>query len=117
MQEGLASEDASGSLFVHRDLKQELTGREMREAGRRLSDELGKSMGEVVPFERIDGQLQGKVNLKSGSFAVVERSRDFVLVPWRDVLENHIGKHVSGFQHERGIDWAIGRSRDLGIGM
>jgi hypothetical protein len=37
-----------------------------------------------------------RVDLESGSFAMVERSRDFTLVPWRDVLERHIGKAASG---------------------
>jgi hypothetical protein len=37
-----------------------------------------------------------RVDLESGSFAMVERSRDFTLVPWRDVLERNIGKAASG---------------------
>lgn len=117
VEQELAVEDAGGRLHIRPDLKKALTAQDMDAEQARWSRELGKPMGQVVPFERIDGQLQGKAKLGGDTYAIVERSRDFVLVPWRDVLENQIGKHISGFQSERGIDWTFGRGRDLGIGM
>ena len=47
----------------------------------------------------------------SGRFALVEKSREFTLVPWRPVLEPHVGKAVSGIMRADGISWSFGRSR------
>lgn len=52
-----------------------------------------------------------RVDVESGSYAVVERSRDFTLVPWRDVLERNIGKAASGIMRADGISWQFGRGR------
>jgi len=37
----------------------------------------------IQPGERIEGLYRGPVELTSGRFALIERSRDFTLVPWR----------------------------------
>ena len=52
-----------------------------------------------------------RVDLEGGSYALVERSRDFTLVPWRDVLERNIGKAASGIMRTDGISWQFGRGR------
>ena len=66
--------------------------------------------------ERVEGTLRRAVNLSSGKYTLIERSRDFTLVPWRDVLDKHIGKQVSGIMRDGGgISWTIGRQRGLGI--
>jgi hypothetical protein len=41
--------------------------------------------------ERVEGVIARRVDLESGPHALVERSCDFTLVPWRDVLERNIG--------------------------
>jgi hypothetical protein len=48
---------------------------------------------------------------ESGSFVVVERSRDFTLAPWRDVLGRNIGKAASGIMRADGISFQFGRGR------
>jgi len=47
----------------------------------------------------------------SGRFALVEKSREFTLVPWRPVLDRHVGKSVSGIMRGDGISWSFGRGR------
>jgi hypothetical protein len=61
--------------------------------------------------ERIEGVIARRVDLESGSYAMVERSRDFTLVPWRDVLERNIGKTASGILRSDGINWQFSRGR------
>ncbi|TIW14940.1 MAG: DUF3363 domain-containing protein, partial [Mesorhizobium sp.] len=61
--------------------------------------------------ERVEGTLGRSVELASGKYAVIEKSREFTLVPWRPVLERHIGKEVCGIMRGEGISWAIGRQR------
>ena len=51
------------------------------------------------------------VDLVSGRYALIEKSREFTLVPWRPVLDPHIGKPVSGLMRGDGISWTIGRGR------
>ena len=67
---------------------------------------------EPEPGERISGIVRSRVNLNSGSFAIVENSREFTLVPWRPVLERQLGREVSGRVRSSGsISWTFGRER------
>ena len=61
--------------------------------------------------DRIEGRLVRPVEMASGRHALIERSRDFTLVPWRPVLEQHVGKTVAGVVREGGISWTFGRQR------
>jgi hypothetical protein len=74
-------------------------------------DDIGKRFEPARIGERIEGRIARRIDLESGSFAVVERSRDFTLVPWRDVLERNIGKAASGIMRTDGISWQFGRGR------
>ncbi len=89
----------------------ELGRREMRDAGGRLAQQFGKPFEPAQNGDRIEGVIARRVDLESGSYAVVERSRDFTLVPWRDVLERNIGKATSGIMRADGISWQFGRGR------
>jgi hypothetical protein len=51
------------------------------------------------------------VDLASGRFAVVEKSREFTLVPWRAALEAQFGKQVGGIMRADGVSWRFGRGR------
>src|SRR3546814_10380382 len=88
-----------------------LQRRELLRVASQLSDEVGKSFAEAMPQELIQGRLVRAVDMTSGRHALIERSRDFTLVPWRPVLERHIGQSVSGIMREGGINWTIGRQR------
>lgn len=88
-----------------------LRDRELRHAGEGLADRLGKRFEPARMGERIEGIIARRVDLESGSYALVERSRDFTLVPWRDVLEHNVGKSASGIMRSDGISWQLGRSR------
>lgn len=88
-----------------------LRQRELENANKRLSQQLDKRFEHSRIGERVEGVIACRVDLESGSFAVVERSRDFILVPWRDVLESNIGKPASGIMRVDGINWQFGRGR------
>jgi hypothetical protein len=51
----------------------------------------------------------------SGRFAVIEKAREFTLVPWRPVLERHLGKQASGIARGDSISWTLGRQRGPSI--
>lgn len=89
-----------------------LRRREIGTAAARLSRQLGLPFSQAVPGERVEGVLRRRVDLSSGSFALVENSREFTLVPWRPMLEKQIGREVSGvMQGSGGISWTLGRQR------
>lgn len=88
-----------------------LRQRELNRAGCGLADQLGKRFEPARIGERIDGIIARRIDLESGSYAVVERSRDFTLVPWRNVLEHNIGKAASGIMRADVINWQFGRGR------
>ncbi|OYW77821.1 MAG: hypothetical protein B7Z26_10190 [Asticcacaulis sp. 32-58-5] len=85
--------------------------RELRGVAVSLEVETGKAFREVGAGAHVEGRLREIVEMGSGKFAVVERAKDFALVPWRPVLDRHIGKEVSGLVREGGINWTIGRAQ------
>ena len=108
--EGLADEQ-DGRTVYRCNMLAVLQRRELLRVASRLSDEIGKPFAEARLREPIQGRLIRAIDMMSGRQALVERSRDFVLVPWRPVMERHIGKSVSGIMREGGISWAFGRQR------
>ncbi len=96
---------------LRRDALQELSRRELRAAGDRLEQELGKPFVPSRNGDRIEGVIARRVDLESGPHALIERSRDFTLAPWRDVLERNLGQPASGIMRAEAIDWRFGRGR------
>lgn len=88
-----------------------LRQRELESVGGRLADQLDKRFEPARVGERVEGVIACRVDLESGPRALIERSRDFTLVPWRDLLERHIGQAASGILRTDGISWQIGRGR------
>lgn len=88
-----------------------LQRRELMRIADGLSLELGKPFAQASDGDDIRGNLTRKIDALGGQYAVVEKSREFTLVPWRPVLSRHLGKHVQGMARKGGIDWTIGRSR------
>ncbi len=100
-----------GAFRLRSGALNELGRRELRDAGARLSQQIGKPFVSARNGDRIEGVIVRRVDLESGSYALVERSRDFTLVPWRDVLDRNVGKAASGIMRTDGISWQFGRTR------
>lgn len=105
------AEEQDGRTVYRGNMLASLQRRELLRVGSQLSDEVGKPFVEARPQEQIQGRLVRAVDLTSGRQALVERSRDFTLVPWRPVMERHIGKTMSGLMRDGGISWTFGRQR------
>ena len=104
--------DGDGQRFrLRANALENLRQHEVDNAGSWLSERLGKRFEPARIGERVEGVIARRVDLESGSYALVERSRDFTLVPWRDVLERNIGKAASGIMRSDGISWQFGRGR------
>lgn len=111
IEQGFA-EPKEDQIFYRADMDAKLSQRELRIAAARLSRQSGLEFSEAAPGERVAGICRRRVNLSSGSFAVVENSREFTLVPWRPVLERQLGREVSWIMRNSGaISWTLGRQR------
>ena len=116
------AEQVSGRIAYRPDMLASLQQREMLTVAKRISDELGKPYQETGQGDRIDGVFKRRIDLASGRFALIEKSREFSLVPWRPILERHVGKPVAGVLRDGGVSWTIGRGRggpviDLGLNI
>jgi len=117
IDQGVARQE-DGRTFYQRDMLTTLTQRELQQAGGRLASERGLSFHTPVEGERVSGTYQGAIQLASGKFALIERSHEFTLVPWRPVIDKELGRQVSGIATPGGgIDWTFGRTRGIGIGL
>lgn len=93
------------------DMLRLLQQRELARVAGQLSGELGLHYTEVRPGERIEGVYRRRIDLASGRFALIEKSREFALVPWRPVIERNLGKPVAGISRGDTISWSLGRQR------
>ena len=88
-----------------------LQRRELTRVAGQLSGELGMDYVEARTGEPVEGIYRRSLDLASGRFAVIEKSREFTLVPWRPVLERSLGKQVAGIARGEMISWTLGRQR------
>ena len=117
IEQDLAQRDGNMILF-RANLLATLARREVNAKGQELARERGGIFHMAQDSERITGRYRGAVQLTSGKYAWVEQnSREFTLVPWRPVIEQELGRTVSGIMRGDGISWQIGRSRGISIGM
>ena len=108
--EGYAHEEQDRVVY-RANMLATLRRRELARVAGQLSDQLGLAYVDTRSGEPVEGTLRRSIELASGKYALVENSREFTLVPWRPVLERHIGKQVSGVMRGDGISWSIGRQR------
>jgi len=110
IEQGLAQTD-QGKVVYRAGLLAELRRRELARAGDALAADIGVPYAEARSGSRIEGVYRQRVDLTSGRFVVIEKSREFTLVPWRPVLERNLGKPVSGVLRGDAISWTLGRQR------
>jgi type IV secretory pathway VirD2 relaxase len=114
LEQGLAREQG-GRIAYARNLLQTLERRELAEVGARMTRDAGFDYTETKPGDRITGTYRRMLTLNSGRFALIERARDFSLVPWRPVLERAMGQAVTGVVGGEGISWSVGQKRGLSL--
>ncbi|WP_027554900.1 relaxase/mobilization nuclease RlxS [Bradyrhizobium sp. Cp5.3] len=114
IEQGLAREQ-EGQVRYARDLLRTLEGRELARTAADISARTGLEHIEVKAGDKLTGVYRRMLTLNSGRYALVERSHDFALVPWRPVLERARGQMVTGSVGGEGISWSIGIKRGLGL--
>jgi predicted transcriptional regulator len=91
----------------------QLRDADLRSASNDLSEAYGKPFTPLGDSRQVEGVFQETLERPSGKFAVIERSRDFTLVPWRPVMEKSRGRSISGRISAGGISWDVTKQRGL----
>ncbi|MDI1347121.1 MAG: DUF3363 domain-containing protein [Pseudolabrys sp.] len=113
--DGLARRQGQRIIFA-RDLLDTLRKRELDVVGARLSAETGLPHIKAAAGDQVAGTYRQRLTLASGRFAMIDDGLGFRLVPWSPPLEKKLGQHLSGVASgSGGIEWSLGRKRDLGL--
>ena len=111
---GLARRRQSQMIFA-RNLLDTLTRRELADAAALIARDTGLEYRPMEEGGGVSGIYRRPIDLASGRFALIEDGRQFVLVPWRPIVERQLGRAVSGVLHGGSISWNLRRERGLGI--
>jgi type IV secretory pathway VirD2 relaxase len=106
--------ERGGQVLYARDLLRTLEARKLSRTAADISARTGLAHIEVKAGDKLSGVYRRVLTLNSGRYAVIERSLDLALVPWRPVLERARGQMVTGSVGGEGISWTIGIKRGLG---
>lgn len=110
LAQGIGREGEEG-FAIDRDRLLALAHEAINGAANHLARDLGKEYAPAALGDRINGVYRRPIDLPAGRFAVIEKSKEFTLVPWREVLELRRGMEISGIVRTNGVSWEIGRSR------
>ena len=110
MQQGILENENTALTQSHLDA---LEKRDLGEAAKKLSAQLGKPYLESGRQGRIAGHYRAAITRPSGKYAIIERAKNFTLVPWRDTLERNRGKAVSGIMRGNTISWTLNKGREI----
>ncbi|MEG3146751.1 DUF3363 domain-containing protein [Sphingomonas sp. RT2P30] len=98
-------------LTIRPGMSEALSQRAISNLVGQLSRNMGMEGREAVEYERVDGVYRRSVEAGSKRFALIEKSREFVLVPWRPEMERYIGRQMTGIAHGDAMSWELGRGR------
>ena len=104
------------AVRYRRNLLALLRSRELAAAGERHARESGMKFVETRDGDRIDGVYRRPLRLASGKAAVIEKSREFTLVPWKPVPERRLGQSVASIMRGASVSFDLARKRGIGIG-
>jgi len=86
---------------------------DLNDAAQKLSETVNKPYAALGASRVVEGIYREAIERPSGKFAVIERARDFTLVPWRPVMDRNLGKSLSGRISGGGISWDVTKQRGI----
>ncbi|MBB2161825.1 DUF3363 domain-containing protein [Gluconacetobacter sacchari] len=115
LERGDAWHGPDGDIRYRKGLLATLERRELERVGGEIAVARSTSFRALADGETMRGTLREKVRLASGTYALVENAQEFVLVPWKPVINRRIGQEISGVMRAGTMDWQLGRQRGLGL--
>jgi hypothetical protein len=105
---------SGGGVRARKSLLATLRMQELERVGAELVEERGQPFTRLRAGTEIRGRIAEKIELASGTYAVFDLGHSFALVPWRPVIERHLGPEISALIEEGGgVSWRLGRERGL----
>jgi len=113
IEQGDASRSQNGRVFYRRSLLATLREREVARVGAEMATSKSLPFRAATDGKSVSGKFTGTVQLSSGKFAVVEKSHEFTLVPWRPVIDRQLGREIMGVVRGGSVSWQLGRTRGM----
>ena len=117
VDKGHAWRAADGAIRAPKNLVARMERQELERVGKSLAVEKHAPFRMKGEGDRVSGVYTGTTNLGSGKYAIIENSYEFTLVPWRPVMDERLGRQISGVVRDSGVSWDFGRKLGVGIGM
>lgn len=115
IEHGDAAPQPDGRIAYRRNLIATLQEREVARVGDELAAKKSLPFRAAADGEAVTGTFTGTTLLSSGKFAIVEKSHEFTLVPWRPVIDRQLGREISGIVRGGSVSWHLGRQKGLEI--
>ncbi len=113
LEQGFA-ERQDNQITLKDNLLTTLRGRELAAVGKSMEAETGLTYRETHDGESVRGVYRRSIDLASGRFAMLDDGVGFSLVPWRPVMEEHLGRELRGIAVGMNVSWDFSRTRGLG---
>lgn len=113
LEQGLA-ERKDDQVTLKPNLLATLRSRELAAVGKSIEADTHLTYRETRDGESIRGVYRRSIDLASGRFAMLDDGIGFSLVPWRPVMEEHLGRELRGISVGSNVSWDFSRSRGLG---
>ncbi len=115
IRQGHADRAPDGIVRARADLLATLQRQELQRTGAELAKEYNLPFHMAEAGDQVQGKCTGTLQLASGKFAMIEHAFEFQLVPWRPVIDEHLGREIAGVMLDGGgIEWKLGRVLGLG---
>ncbi len=108
VDQGLATRHGN-RIVLARNLLDTLCERELAKAGQETAAQTGLAHRPVEAGQRVAGVYARNITLSSGRYAMLVDGAEFCLVPWKPVIEPHIGRAIAARVSGTGVSWEIGR--------
>jgi hypothetical protein len=102
-------------VVLTRNLLATLRTREVELIAKEIEADTGLTYRVAEDGERVSGTYRRSLRLVSGRFAMLDDGIGFTLVPWRPVVEKHLGQSVSALVRGQSVSWEFGRARGLSL--
>jgi type IV secretory pathway VirD2 relaxase len=112
VENGLA-ERSGTQVTMKGNLLATLRHRELDAVAGSIAADSGLTYRDTQDGESIRGVYRRPLDLASGRFAMLDDGVGFSLVPWRPVMDAHLGNELRGIAVGGNINWDFSRSRGL----
>ncbi|MEO1662055.1 MAG: DUF3363 domain-containing protein [Pseudomonadota bacterium] len=93
----------------------QMNAAELQSARARLAKESGRKPVTLGEGETFEGVYERSIYLGQGRFAIISKSKEFALAPWRKQMEAYRGRNMVIEARSNGVAWQLPGRRNRGI--